>query len=289
MPLPPRHGRSMQPSDPNWGTAYPSVVHALWSTTGDIRVIMHHLPNLVRYLDSLEAGVHRTGLDKMVAKYGDWLPPPEAPTPSKALCSAAAFLRDIRLVAEMADAIGNTTVAARFRSLRFTLGKTFNQKWLRNGTTYASGLQTELALPLWLGIVPPEARDNVTEALLVYLAAHDWHVTTGIVGTRALFETLGMLGHVDVALKLLSVRTYPSYGYMVTNRYEPSTTLWENWAADHLADDQADASRNHVRRPPAEHDLRHLLFPTPHHLSNSMPRRLCLEPSPPSCGSTLQA
>ena len=40
--------------------------------------------------------------------------------------------------------------------------------------------------------------------------------------------------------------TDPSYGYMVANPHEPSTTLWENWAADHLDKDQADASRNHI-------------------------------------------
>lgn len=40
-------------------------------------------------------------------------------------------------------------------------------------------------------------------------------VTTGIVGTRALYEALGMHGRTDVALALLRQITYPSYGHMV--------------------------------------------------------------------------
>ena len=112
----------------------------------------------------------------------------------------------------MATAVGNATVAARLRKLRQSLADTFNQLWLHNGT-YAFGLQTELALPIWLGIVPPEVLPNVSGALVREIEAHDWHVTTGIVGTRALFEALGMLHRVDVALKMLNVTTYPSYGY----------------------------------------------------------------------------
>ena len=50
----------------------------------------------------------------------------------------------------------------------------------------------------------------------------------------------------DVALKLLDNPTYPSYGYMVNNAHEPSTTLWERWESDATPRDQADASRNHI-------------------------------------------
>jgi hypothetical protein len=92
---------------------YPSTAHAIWRATGDRGVISRHLANIVRYVESLATGVRRTGLANMHTKYGDWLPPPEAPTPSKPLCSAAAFIHDLGLVEEMAAAIGNTTVAAR--------------------------------------------------------------------------------------------------------------------------------------------------------------------------------
>ena len=50
----------------------------------------------------------------------------------------------------------------------------------------------------------------------------------------------------DAALATAGNPTAPSYGYMVSNEGEPSTTLWENWYADQLVDDQDDSSRNHI-------------------------------------------
>ena len=55
-----------------------------------------------------------------------------------------------------------------------------------------------------------------------------------------------MNGRMDVALAMINKTTFPSFGYMVSNEYEPSTTLWEKWGADNLTKDQGDASRNHV-------------------------------------------
>ena len=199
---------------------YPSTAHAIWRATGDRGVISRHLANIVRYVESLATGVRRTGLANMHTKYGDWLPPPEAPTPSKPLCSAAAFIHDLGLVEEMAAAIGNTTVAARVSQLRSSTASAFNAIWLRNGT-YASGRQTELALPLWLGIVPDSARDAVIDNLVREIEAHEWHVTTGIVGTRALFEALGLIGRTDVALRLL---TQTSCERSATRTHAPAPT-----------------------------------------------------------------
>ena len=51
----------MQPGDPNWGTAYPTITHRVWKTTGSTGIIERHLPRLARYLDSLWAGVNHTG------------------------------------------------------------------------------------------------------------------------------------------------------------------------------------------------------------------------------------
>ena len=56
----------------------------------------------------------------------------------------------------------------------------------------------------------------------------------GILGTRAVYEALAMNGRMDVALAMLSKKDFPSYGYMVENPHEPSTTLWENWGAPPL-------------------------------------------------------
>ena len=86
----------------------------------------------------------------------------------------------------------------------------------------------------------------MVETLVADITKHGFHVTTGIIGTRAIYEALAKNGRMDVALKLLSKTDFPSYGFMVENVDEPATTLWEKWGASQLPTDQADSSRNHV-------------------------------------------
>jgi alpha-L-rhamnosidase len=54
----------------------------------------------------------------------------------------------------------------------------------------------------------------------------DYHLDTGILGTRYLLDVLSDLGHTDVAFRVATQRTYPGWGYMVI---EGATTLWERW------------------------------------------------------------
>lgn len=53
--------------------------------------------------------------------------------------------------------------------------------------------------------------------------------TPGLV--LACCQVLGSLGRLDVAVTTLQQRTYPSFGFMLTNEYEPATTVWELWNA----------------------------------------------------------
>ena len=215
----------MQPADPSWGSAYPTIVHAVWMQTGRNDIITRHLDSVVRYMHTLEAAVSGSGLSHMFAKYADWFPPAGAASASKSLVSAATFIHDSRLVAAMAEAVGNSSVHHHFAQLSADLATQFNAAWLHNGS-YASGLQTELALPLFLDIVPQAQQQAVVEALVRQIEHHDKHVTSGIIGTRAIYEALAKNGRMDVALAMLAKTDFPSYGYMVQgNVYEPSTTV----------------------------------------------------------------
>ena len=55
---------------------------------------------------------------------------------------------------------------------------------------------------------------------------NSYHLSTGSLGTKYLFEALSQTGHSDVACKVLTQTSYPSYGYMLR---EGATTIWERW------------------------------------------------------------
>jgi alpha-L-rhamnosidase len=52
------------------------------------------------------------------------------------------------------------------------------------------------------------------------------HISTGVIGTQWLLRWLTYNGRADIAYRLASNRTYPSWGYMAENG---ATTIWELW------------------------------------------------------------
>ena len=85
--------------------------------------------------------------------------------------------------------VGTTSIAERFETLHKKLVSEFNQIWsLRGNGTYVGRVQTELALALELGVVPEDEVSAVVKTPVGDVKAHTWHVTTGIVGTRVLFQ-----------------------------------------------------------------------------------------------------
>jgi len=81
---------------------------------------------------------------------------------------------------------------------------------------------------LWLGIVP-DAVKTTNYLVNDVVNKNDMHLTTGIIGTKYLLPALSNNGYIQVAMGLAEQTTYPSWGYMIYNDLEPSTTLWELW------------------------------------------------------------
>jgi len=92
-------------------------------------------------------------------------------------------------------------------------------------TTFTS--QTINILPLYLNMVPEDKKETILNALINDIKNnHDYHLDTGIVGTRYIFDVLTENGYVDIAYKIATQRTYPGWGYMIE---EGATTVWERW------------------------------------------------------------
>ena len=70
---------------------------------------------------------------------------------------------------------------------------------------YGSGLQSEQALPLYLGVVPAAVRQKVLDYLVHDIeVTHGGHTTAGIVGIKCTLEALSAAGRTDVALRMLA-------------------------------------------------------------------------------------
>jgi alpha-L-rhamnosidase len=86
--------------------------------------------------------------------------------------------------------------------------------------------QTLLATLLACGVLDEPDRRLAMGRLLDVLQQADYHVTTGIFGTRFLLEALSSNGRTDIAFRLVNQPGFPGWKYMIDNG---ATTIWETW------------------------------------------------------------
>ena len=232
---------------PNWQTVYPSIIYAMWEYGGDANVVEAHFASLEKYFDYWEGLYNTTGMGKFATGFGDWVPPPPSPKADGHLTGAFAFLNDLRMGTQFFGAIPKGAArAARCASLLDRAAKDFHATFYNAAAGYyGSGLQSEQAFPLYLGIVPADVLPRVLNYTINdIMVTNKVHTTSGIVGWKTMLEALTANGRTDVALAMLQQTSYPSIGYMLQNAYEPATTIWELWDSD--KEGPGMNSRNHI-------------------------------------------
>jgi alpha-L-rhamnosidase len=128
----------------------------------------------------------------------------------------------------------------KYTALAEKIKNAINQKYLNpeNGM-YGSGLQTELSVALYWGIVPDSLKGKVAENLANRVIQDDKHIDVGLLGTKAILNALSENGYAELAAEVALQETYPSWGWWIKNG---ATTLYENWDID----SKSDISLNHI-------------------------------------------
>ena len=216
------------PAAPGWGDALLGVPWTLYHFYRDAQVIEENYDAMrawVEYMNARAPG-HLYHCTHTFAEngYGDWVA--VEPTP-KDLIAAAFFFYSTDLLARMASVVGRTDDARRYAELAGRIGDAFNQAYFDAAAgSYAGGTQTANLLPLAFGLVPPEHRSAVLEKLVADIRARDDHLTTGFLGTAYLLPILSNHGYHELAYRLATQRTYPSWGHMIE---VGATTMTERW------------------------------------------------------------
>ncbi|CAF0783806.1 unnamed protein product [Adineta ricciae] len=234
------------PSDPNWGTALPTIVWQLYRHYHDRDVLQNYYKSIRAYIESVRAGYNETGLIKLDYHYGDWVPPPPQSMTDVHLISSYAFLHDIFVLINISQILGMNEDAKIYSDLYQQLAEEFHRVFYTSTAGYyADGMQAAQILALALpNVVPIDIREHVVQYLVKNIHDQGKHLTTGIISTAQLFRVLSDNGYHDLSLELISSISYPSYGYMFNNPYENATTLWELWDAPF--EGAGMNSRNHI-------------------------------------------
>ena len=216
-----------------WSGAYYMIVEVLYRLFDDSETLKKHYPHLCRYYAWLE-GREQGGFPQ-IGGLGDWLG--IAHTDEKQIRDAV-YIDFTDKMAQFAAALGDAESSARYTGKCVILRQRYNELYYsphesteRNSGYYGScdGIsQLGNALPLCFDIPDPKDRPRIVEKLVYDLkyARGTLFPTTGLIGTKYLFEALEKAGRSDLALDLLLKRDYPSLGFILK---KGATTVWERW------------------------------------------------------------
>ncbi len=229
----------LYPADPAWGSALVTIAWYLYWYYNDIRILEENYESMKSYVDFLNRHTEDNILYKF-GKYGDWCPPSNIEsrkTPIEHINTWYCY-HDTFILSKIARILGKNQDFDELFKKSEEIKVSFNNKFLGNKIPIAYNTpkfymadrtisQTSNILPLYLNMVPEDKKEKVLSTLLnCIIEDKDYHVDTGIVGTRYLWDVLIDNNCNDVAYKIVTQESYPGYGYMIK---EGATTLWERW------------------------------------------------------------
>ena len=210
---------------PGWGDAGVYVPWFLYQFYGDTRVVERHWDAMTRWMDYIAAANPRfLRTERLNKSYGDWVSY-NSDTPRDVLATAL-WAFDAQLMARMARALGRDADAQRYDALFDHIRQAFNAAYVKPDGRVQGETQTCYLLALHAGLLPEEQRDAAARHLVADIERHNWHLSTGFLGTPFLLPVLAETGHADVAYRLLLNDTVPSWGHMIR---QGATTIWERW------------------------------------------------------------
>jgi alpha-L-rhamnosidase len=251
--------------NPGYGTGWSDAGIIIpwtgWMQYGDKRIIEQNWDAMEKYLSAIQAANPNFLWKKDYGiPFGDWLSP-EGPTPED-LIATAYWAYDVTLMRQMAHATARGDDEQKYLNLFENIKAAFNRAYVRSDgfvggvappPVFASGTATSLSnkpidtqtsyvLALYMNLLPAELRETSARRLVDKIAANQWRLNTGFLGTPYLLAALTDTGHSDVAYRLLLNTQYPSWGYLVEHG---ATTMWERWNGDQMRGDPSMNSYNH--------------------------------------------
>ena len=210
-----------------WTNALVCVTDILYSYTGDVKILedaFPHLLKLVNYYDKIKQPNNVVKFVELGWGLGDWLTP-EVTVLDKDFMNSLAGYYAVMKTAEIAKIINENSYDEYLNELKEKIATAINENFFdKKNSTYASGVQGADILPLLFGIVEKDEEQKVIKNLIEKYKK-DTHFDTGIVLTPRLLDLLTKLNQNELAYKILTEKTGPSYYDMLLGE----TTLPEHW------------------------------------------------------------
>lgn len=204
----------------------------------DVRILEENYDAIKSFLGYLEKNT--TDYIMRWATMGDWAAPigdndvnsigggaVSLVTPPR-MVATAFFYYECTLMEKIASVLGKQEDVNYYKILSSKIKEAFLKKYYNSVEKYVgSNSQGGNTIALYFNLIPEADRHYVLENLVKDIVeTQKYHLTTGNLCSRYIIEVLLTSGYKDVAYKLLTQTTYPSWGYMIE---KGATTVWERW------------------------------------------------------------
>jgi alpha-L-rhamnosidase len=224
-----------RPADPV-SASYLLLATTSYDYYGNKELVKQHYPGLKAWVAFLQSRTKNGIVD--YSYYGDWAPPAQfgvagagygaisKNTPGD-LISTGFLYHCAQLMVRMAGILDQQDDIKVYNALAATTFKAFNQKfWDEKVGGYGSNNQSCNSFAIMMGLAEGDRKTRSLQNLVQNVKDSGYHLSTGNICTKYLLEALTANGHIDVAYKIATQETYPSWGYMLA---KGATTLWERW------------------------------------------------------------
>ena len=220
---------------PDWTSTIAIIPWNIYLFYGDATLLEDCYDYIKRYVDHI-TDISPSGLTDW--GLGDWIPIKSVS--SRELTSSIYYYTDALILAKAARLFDKEEDHEKYSALAESIRDAINIKYFDAGKAiYSKGFQTELAAPLFWGIVADDMKAKVAGNLAESIRKNGNKMDVGLLGTKAILNALSENGYPDLAYELAVRDSFPSWGWWIVNG---ATTLYENWPLD----SNSDISMNHI-------------------------------------------
>ncbi len=229
-----------------WNSVFVLSVYELYNVYGMQYYMEEQYSVLKKYANGIIGKMKQSSWIAPDGQLGDWVSPMnredasynESPNEGSGIVATAYVYKMLKTMSEIAALTGHGSDIDGYESAADSIYKAFNKKfynkagyyetkvWYNNGSYRTKFRQTSQLVPLAFGMVPEQYIQKVVDSLVDDIVSKDYHLDTGCVGAREILPVLSNCGYADVAYKILTRRTYPSWGFMTESG---ASSLWEMW------------------------------------------------------------
>lgn len=218
---------------PEWCDCPYEIIGQLYLRRGDKKLLQRFYPMLQKQMEFALTNIQENGIPK--SDLWDWCAPncPEGKAPEGYGITAPCYLRKSLLAMEyfareleLYDDAG--MYAQQAENLKERVNRLyFDEKKDIYMTETGGYRQSNNAVALAMGIVPEGHKKEVVNHLVEDVVQKGNHLDTGILGTKCLLNVLTENGYHELAYKVATQTTYPSWGYWIENGMTTCLECWE--------------------------------------------------------------